>query len=221
MIDRFKFGDEFESYWGNTTATLRWNHLFGPRLFSNFSAVYSDYSYSLGVPEGAQAFTWDASILNTDLKSNFSYFLNPKNTIEFGAQATFYRIEPGVAEGSSDESFFNKIEVPTDYAVEIAAYLSNEQKVTDRSVKSGLVRADRIISSLEAKMLRAEKRKQIGMTAKFEELLAAFFPNGSLQERYINFSDIYLQLGPEMMDMVLAHFKPFETSFNVLISTES
>ena len=130
--DRFKFGEEFESFWGNTTATLRWNHLFGPRLFSNFSAIYSDYSYSLGVPSGNQAFDWDASIRNTDLKANFSYFIDPKNTIEYGAQGTFYRFAPGVAEGGSDDSFFNKIEIEKERAVELSAYISNEQKVSDQ-----------------------------------------------------------------------------------------
>ncbi|GAB2521235.1 TonB-dependent receptor [Spirosoma aerophilum] len=32
--------------WGNTTGTLRWNHLFSERLFSNLSLIYSNYDFT-------------------------------------------------------------------------------------------------------------------------------------------------------------------------------
>jgi len=137
--DRFKFGNDFQSYWGNNTATLRWNHLFNPRLFSNFSAIYSDYEYSLGVPEGVNAFEWEAGIRNTTVKADFSFFPNVNNTIEFGAQAIFYNFSPGRAEGIGDESIFNVIEVPSEKAIEMAAYIGNRQNITDRlSVEYGI-----------------------------------------------------------------------------------
>jgi hypothetical protein len=41
--DVFKF-DKVQGFnWGNATATLRWNHLFNERLFSNATLVYSNY----------------------------------------------------------------------------------------------------------------------------------------------------------------------------------
>src|SRR6201999_264359 len=46
--------------WGNATATLRYNHIFNPKLFSNTSLVYSDYTYNINV----NAFGIDASILS-------------------------------------------------------------------------------------------------------------------------------------------------------------
>ena len=29
--------------WGNSTASFRWNHVFGPKLFLNTSLIFSDY----------------------------------------------------------------------------------------------------------------------------------------------------------------------------------
>ncbi len=137
--DRFKFGDDFQSYWGNNTATLRWNHLFNPRLFSNFSAVYSDYTYSLGVPTGVNAFEWEAGIQNTALKADFSFFPNVNNTIEFGAQGILYDFAPGRAAGLGDESIFNVVEVQGENAAEIAAYIGNKQTINDRlSIEYGV-----------------------------------------------------------------------------------
>jgi hypothetical protein len=137
--DRFVFGDDFESYWGNNTATLRWNHLFGPKLFSNFTGVYSDYEYSLGVPSGAQAFEWEAGIQNYTAKADFSYFINPNNTLEFGGNAIWYTFSPGRAAGLGEESIFNVVEVEKERAVELAAYIGNQQQITDNfSLEYGL-----------------------------------------------------------------------------------
>ncbi len=137
--DRFRFDDAFASNWGNTTATLRWNHLFSPRMFSNFSAVYSDYTYELGVPTGSQAFNWQAGIRNYDLKADFSYIPNVNNTLEYGVQGIFYTFSPGRAEGVGDDSFFNVFEVQKEYATEMAVYVSNKQTISEKlSLQYGL-----------------------------------------------------------------------------------
>ena len=97
--DIFNFGNDFASDWGNATGSLRWDHLFSDRLFSNFTAVVSDYNYAFGVPEGAGAFDWNARINNYLLKGDFSYFLSPKSQLDFGGEANFYRFHPGRAAG--------------------------------------------------------------------------------------------------------------------------
>src|SRR5690606_2634303 len=38
------FADFFGFDWGNSTGTLRWNHLFSDKLFSNFSLIYTNYN---------------------------------------------------------------------------------------------------------------------------------------------------------------------------------
>ena len=35
--------------WGNATGTLRWNHIFNKKLFSNTSLIYSNYDYKINV----------------------------------------------------------------------------------------------------------------------------------------------------------------------------
>jgi hypothetical protein len=129
--DNFKFaGDDDASFmmnWGNTTGTLRWNHLFNDRLFSNVSAIYSDYNYSLGVPKGSQAFEWVSRIINYNAKADFTYYLNSNNTITFGGGALLYRFHPGEWKPLTENSIFTNITVPHKQAVEYAAYIDNEQ----------------------------------------------------------------------------------------------
>ena len=130
--DVFKFGDDFEFKWGNATTTLRWNHLFNDRLFSNFTAIYSDYTYSLGIPEGAFAFEWTSNIFNYNLKTDFTYYINPKNTIDFGASALFYKINPGHAKGVGSESNFGEIKLEKQRAAEPALYISHEHHFSEQ-----------------------------------------------------------------------------------------
>ena len=109
--DVFNFGDDFESRWGNTTTSLRWNHLFSSKLFSNLTLVYSDYSYSLGVPTGSFAFEWNSHIYNYNINYDFTLFATPKNTVKFGVNSLYYRFLPGTAKGIGDNTVFNKIKL--------------------------------------------------------------------------------------------------------------
>ena len=47
--DVFKFTKYQGLDWGNSTATFRWNHLYGNRLFSNYTMFYSNYDYGLSL----------------------------------------------------------------------------------------------------------------------------------------------------------------------------
>lgn len=126
--DIFNLGDDITFNWGNATASARWNHLFSDKLFSNFTAVYSDYDYALGIPDGAQAFDWNARINNFLLKADFSYYLSPKSQLDFGGEANFYRFHPGRAVGLGNGSVLNEIEIPHKHALETALYASFEHE---------------------------------------------------------------------------------------------
>jgi len=45
--DVLRFGDKIGIDWGNATGTIRWNHLFSEKVFSNTSLIFSNYDYSI------------------------------------------------------------------------------------------------------------------------------------------------------------------------------
>lgn len=125
--------DEFPPFkmgWGNSTFTLRWNHLFSPKLFANFSAMYSKYDYRLGIEDNVQGFEWVSLMDDHSVKADFVYYLNPENTVRFGAQTTYHDFWPGLARGSGDQTIFGELKIPSAKALEHGFYLSNEQKVS-------------------------------------------------------------------------------------------
>ncbi|AFD09113.1 TonB-dependent receptor [Solitalea canadensis] len=137
--DKFGFNDRFGMDWGNGTGTLRWNHTFNPSLFVNFTGVYSNYDYSLGIPTGTNAFDWTSRIINQTLKGDFTYYISASNKLSFGANATFYRFKPGEAKKAEGNTSFNNIALATQNGREYAAYIDNEQKITDNlSAQYGL-----------------------------------------------------------------------------------
>lgn len=128
--DVFRFGQEFAMSWGNATGTVRWNHLFNDKLFSNITFIASNFDYNLGVPDGVQAFNWKSNIVDYSLKADLTHYITPKFTLYYGAQSIYHTFKPGLITGS-DQSIFSKFELPQNYAWENALYIAGKHEVTD------------------------------------------------------------------------------------------
>ncbi|OFY18606.1 MAG: collagen-binding protein [Bacteroidetes bacterium GWF2_29_10] len=130
--DVIKIGkeDPFKISWGNSTFSLRWNHLFSAKLFSNFTLLKSNYDYILESTQSVQGFKWTSDLQDYSLKADFGYYLNTNNTIKFGVSSSLHKFQPGTAEGQGDNTIFNKLEVPKLDALEHSFYVSNDQKLT-------------------------------------------------------------------------------------------
>lgn len=127
------FGAGFQFDWGNSTASLGWNHVFNKKLLLDLSAYYSNYDYAFGMEleDESEAFFWNSSIVSYSLKPEFTYYLNNNNTLKFGIQSIYYNFEPAVASITS-ESETSNIELDDKYALEHAFFIQNEQKIGSR-----------------------------------------------------------------------------------------
>lgn len=127
--DNFGFGDDAGFNWGNGTGTLRWNHLFSDKLFSNLTLYYSNYDYKLRFgADSDNKFDWNARIINYSVKPEFSFFINPKNVIRFGGQTILYKFEPGNAVSISEGEGID-FSLPNKYAMESSVYVENELEI--------------------------------------------------------------------------------------------
>lgn len=137
--DNFKFDKTQGFNWGNATTTLRWNHLFNERLFSNITLVYSKYDYALQFgKDDRNRFTWNSSISNLIFRPQFTYFINSNNELNFGADVTYYTFEPANAVGVTNGVAVD-ISLPRKYNLETALHIGNSQKISDEfSIEYGL-----------------------------------------------------------------------------------
>ncbi len=129
--DDFLLDDQFGFDWGNQTGTLRWNHIFSDKLFSNTSLIYSKFDYQFSIGAGEDGFGIRSSIRDYNVKQDFSYFYNSNNTIKFGVNAIHHTFEPGVLESGANVGF-NEIELDKRRGLEMGAYIQNEQKIGNR-----------------------------------------------------------------------------------------
>lgn len=99
--------------------------------------------------------------------------------------------------------------------------LSEMAKTTDKSfgtaVEAQKAKQLKGLENLEKKLLRAEKRKHEDQLSRMTALQDELFPNQSLQERYSNFSEFYLEFGDALIDALMTQLKPLEQQFNVVV----
>lgn len=131
--DDFGFEDLGMS-WGNATSTLRWNHIFSPKLFSNTTFIYSKYNYGFKFGEEANM---KSGIEDFGFKQDFTYFLSPLNTLSFGLQTTHHTFNPGELQVTGENDF--ELIIDEKRALESAIYISNKQNITEKlSAEYGL-----------------------------------------------------------------------------------
>ncbi len=137
--DVFRFDERQGFDWGSITGTLRWNHLFNDRLFSNFAFFVSTYDYGFSFGENdLDKFEWESRILTYTFKPSFNYFINTNNELLIGGETTLYDFKPADAQGVSD-GVVTDISLEEKFSLESAVYIDNTQKVNDRlTLKYGL-----------------------------------------------------------------------------------
>jgi hypothetical protein len=135
--DVFNFKNKERSFstripWGNSTATLRWNHVFNERIFSNTSFIWNDYRFLF---EGGQEnFTirFNSAVRDLTLKTDFDYYPLPGHQIKFGANITRHRFNPQTTSGKSGDVEFAPSRVNIKYANQISMYVQDDWEVNDK-----------------------------------------------------------------------------------------
>jgi hypothetical protein len=102
--DKLGFGEAVGVDWGNKTGTLRWNSILNSKWFSNTSLIYSDYSYEFNISGGDNIFKNQSIIKDWNLKQEFQFFPNNKNSWRFGFNTISHDITPGSLINIDDES---------------------------------------------------------------------------------------------------------------------
>lgn len=117
----------FGSDWGNITGTLRWNSVINSKLFSNTSLIYSNYDFNVGFQGDESSVNFNSNIKDMNLKQDFSYYLNSRNTFRFGFNVIHHTITPTMAKGKDIVNEKNSRK-----SLENSVYLSNSFKVSEK-----------------------------------------------------------------------------------------
>lgn len=132
--------DKRSAIWGNKMGSLRWNHVFSKKLFSNTTFAYTSYQYRNGFSYSLNSDSINSKIKSkvtsgindAILKMDFTWYLNSNYQLRFGQVAKLHRFIP-----NNEDYFFesnDQITADTTYtselsAVETAIYCENNFKL--------------------------------------------------------------------------------------------
>ncbi len=140
--DKFTFNNSKRSFstvipWGNSTATLRWNHIFNKKLFANTTLVYNDYQFALDGKQNNFNINLSSGIRDLTAKTDIDFYPSPEHKLKFGAQYTFHTFLPNVLSGNQDSVVFEPNNATKKFAREYAFYLQDDWELT-RKLKLNL-----------------------------------------------------------------------------------
>ncbi|PCH76656.1 MAG: hypothetical protein COB98_05570 [Flavobacteriaceae bacterium] len=128
--DIFNINNTLENNYGNTSANLRWNHIFNDKLFSNLSVIYSKYDYQFKLD--FIKLDWVSDIENYNVKYDLRYYLSDEIKLDFGASIIKYNINPGAIKPTAKDSPINALALDKKRATESAVYLSAEHELSPK-----------------------------------------------------------------------------------------
>lgn len=135
--DKFNFNNAARSFktlidWGNATSTVRWNHVFNKKLFSNTTLVYNDYHFNLNGAQNDFNINLSSGIRDLTAKTDFDYYASPEHKLKFGAQFTYHTFLPNIVSGNQDSVVFTPNNASKKFAREWAVYLQDDWEINSK-----------------------------------------------------------------------------------------
>ncbi len=138
--DRFRLNSDTAYQYRNQNASLKWKHIFNPKLYSVFTTSYSGYRYSVSSDRNpVNAYQLDFGIEQYTFKTDFNYYPTARHTLDFGLSSTLYKLRPGNYQPLGSESLIRPEVVSPEQGLETALYAGDRFDISPRlSISFGL-----------------------------------------------------------------------------------
>lgn len=115
---------------GNSTGTLRWNHLFGDKVFVNTSVIYNQYHLGLNTTQGKYYALLYSEIRDYTAKTMLEWYPNSRHSVKVGAQYSQHALAPASVSAQIPKKG-SRLQIKPDsiartYADESAFFLNDE-----------------------------------------------------------------------------------------------
>ncbi|MDB4088290.1 TonB-dependent receptor [Flavobacteriales bacterium] len=115
---------------GNWTNTVRWNHIYSPKLFSNLSLINTNFDYEIYGNIVNNKVIISSNVVDFGAKMDFDYFKSPEIKIKFGGAVTNHAFKPNIITTEGDISdFIGSSEGKKLVTQEMALYGNIEQEI--------------------------------------------------------------------------------------------
>lgn len=138
--DKFRLNSDTAYAYSNKNANIKWKHNFSNKLYSVIMAGVDHYDYSItSSANPVDAYRLKFGVNQSNFKTDFTYYPNPKHTVDFGISGIYYKLNPGDEEANGEKSLVISQVVPQEQALESALYIGDKYDVTqDFSISAGI-----------------------------------------------------------------------------------
>ena len=130
--------DKTAFVFANHTQSLRWNHVYSPKVTSDIVIYNSLYRNDMSINMENAEFDYSQAIRETGFKAGWTWYADEHNTVKGGFQAAWYAIEPGHVVPRDTMSLVKEVRVSPYDATLPSIYVQNEQRFGPLSLRYGL-----------------------------------------------------------------------------------
>ena len=131
--DRFSLSDINSYDYANTGASIIAGHTFSNSLRGEFAITGSQYDFStVDMEEISSAYQHAYKMDHLETRADFRQILNEKNTLEYGADIVFYKLDRGNVLPYGDRSLRSAVALGTERGVESSLFVSDSYNLTQR-----------------------------------------------------------------------------------------
>ncbi len=157
-------GIEYNVFFNNQTATLRWNRVFGQKVFLNSSFVFNQYDQNISALQDNAFSKVLTGIQDYSGKIELQFFPNPDHVIRLGAQYLNHRFQSSgdsrVKAGASPNPEISLDSIPVKFFDEFAVYFNDEIRLNQSFSANIGIRIPAFLSN-QTKYYRVEPRASL------------------------------------------------------------
>lgn len=130
--------DQMLLNWGNATGNIRWSHIISPTMFTNFSAIFTNYDCSTTLMDlfngsASSGFRTSSQIRDLTLRGEAQIFAGEDHIIKTGFEATEHQFKANATDVVTElEKIANPASLSGVGGVEGGFFLQDEWQITPR-----------------------------------------------------------------------------------------
>lgn len=139
-IDNYTLASNINYNYSNVGTSLNWKHIFNKKLYSNSSAVYSNYNFKeTNKLLSDYSYTYKHQLKYFEINQSYTYLPVSNHELKFGFNSILYQINPG-AFNPIDSSNYQEKTFEKEKALESAIYLGDTYEINPKLSASGGLR---------------------------------------------------------------------------------
>jgi hypothetical protein len=140
-IDNYTLASNINYNYSNVGASLNWKHIFNKKLYSNSSAVYSNYSFKeTNKLLSDYKYSYKHQLKYFEINQSYNYLPVSNHELKFGFNSILYQINPGAFNPIDSLSGYQEKTFEKEKALESAIYIGDAYEISPKLSASGGIR---------------------------------------------------------------------------------